>query len=133
MKSSGRSCALSVLEQDPKAIVDQPGADIRSFTVTLSQPAGTKRGQGKGSFVSSVTSLVDQFYADVVQPLKAWTPPAPKPKVAPSDPERSDIQSTPLPVLDRLALTHITPASVVDSPDGDGPIGVGGLPAPANS
>ena len=54
-------------------IVDQPGADIRSFTVTLSQAAGTRRGQGKGSFVSSVTSLVDQFYAEVVQPIKVWS------------------------------------------------------------
>ena len=78
MKSSGRSCASRSLAQDPKAIVDQPGADIRSFTVTLSQPAGTKRGQGKGSFVSSVTSLVDGFYADVVQPLKPWDTSSPQ-------------------------------------------------------
>ena len=132
MKSSGRSCALSVVAQDPKAIVDQPGADIRSFTVTLSQPAGTKRGQGKGSFVSSVTSLVDQFYADVVQPLRAWTPPAPKPKVAPSEPERSDVHPTPLAALDRPTLAP-SPVSVVDSPVGEGPIEVGGLPAPANN
>jgi hypothetical protein len=40
-----------------------------------SQPAGTKRGQGKGSFVSSVTSLVDQFYAEVAQLLKPVTGP----------------------------------------------------------
>jgi hypothetical protein len=69
-KSAGRSFALSALLEDSKPILEQPQADIRSFTVTLSQPAGTKRGQGKGSFVNSVTSLVDKFYVEVVQPLK---------------------------------------------------------------
>ena len=84
VKSPGRSHALSELLADPKVIVDALHADIRSFTLTASQSAGTKRGQGKGSFVSSVTSLVDNFYAGVVQPLKPWTPPAPKPKAAPT-------------------------------------------------
>ena len=83
-KSGGRTYALAALLEDSKAIVEDPHSDIRSFTLTLSQGAGTKRGQGKGSFVSSVTSLVDTFYAGVVQPLKPWNPPAPKPK-APSD------------------------------------------------
>ena len=46
-KTAGRSFALSTLLQDPKGIVEQPHADIHAFTVTLSQPAGTKRGQGK--------------------------------------------------------------------------------------
>ena len=104
-KSAGHSFLLSALIDDPKAIIEQPGADIRSFTVTLSQPAGTKRGQGRGSFVSSVTSLVDRFYVEVVQPLKAWSPPAPKPKAAPEatapvvalEPFRSGAQLDPPP------------------------------------
>jgi hypothetical protein len=132
MKSSSRSCALASLAQDPKAIVDQPGADIRSFTVTLSEAAGTKRGQGKGSFVSSVTSLVDQFYTEVVQPLKPWAPPAPKPKAAPVDPDRAEGPAG-LAALDRPVLAPFATVSVVDSPDGGGPIEVGGLPAPASS
>jgi hypothetical protein len=96
VKSPGRSHALSELLADPKVIVDAPHADIRSFTLTVSQSAGTKRGQGKGSFVSSVTSLVDNFYAGVVQPLKPWTPPAPKPKAAPTagDGSPSSVLST---------------------------------------
>lgn len=95
-KSSGRSYALSALIDDPKAIVEAPQADVRSFTLTLSQSAGTKRGQGKGSFVSSVTTLVDSFYVGVVQPLKPWAPPAPKPKAAaaPDDDAPSSVIST---------------------------------------
>ena len=83
-KTPGRSCALSALLEDPKVIVESPQADIRSFTLTLSQGTGTKRGQGKGSFVASVVSLVDSFYVGAVQPLKAWAPPAPKPKATPA-------------------------------------------------
>jgi hypothetical protein len=79
-RDAGPSHALSKVQDDPKLPVEHAQADIRSFTLTLSQPAGTKRGQGRGSFVGSVTSLVNHFYADVVQYLKAWTPPAPKPK-----------------------------------------------------
>ena len=82
-KTAGKTFALSALLEDPKAILDGGNPDIRSFTLTLSQLAGTKRGQGRGSFVSSVTSLVDRFYVEVVQPLKAWSPPAPKPRSAP--------------------------------------------------
>lgn len=96
VKIPGRSFALSDLLADSKVIVESPQVDIRSFTLTSSQSAGTKRGQGKGSFVSSVTSLVDSFYAGVVQPLKAWTPPAPKPKAAPAptEGESSIVRST---------------------------------------
>jgi len=84
-RDAGPSHALSALQDDPKIPVQHAQADIRSFTLTLSQPAGIKRGQGRGSFVGSVTSLVDSFYADVVQYLKPWTPPAPKPKVGAGD------------------------------------------------
>ena len=128
-KSAGRSFALSALLEDPKAIVEQPHADIRSFTVTLSQPAGTKRGQGKGSFVSSVTSLVDAFYTDVVQPLKPWAPPAPKPKVAPAHDSGSV-----LPDVNGSAPIALSPVSIVETPDiGDESIEVDGLPAPGTS
>ena len=91
-RDAGPSHALSALQDDPKLPVQHAQADIRSFTLTLSQTAGTKRGQGRGSFVGSVTSLVDSFYADVVQYLKPWTPPAPKPKVGIAD--ESDSGST---------------------------------------
>jgi hypothetical protein len=48
--------------------------------VSLAANVGTKRGQGKGSFVSSVVSTIDRFYAEVVQHLKPWTQAPPKVK-----------------------------------------------------
>ena len=111
VKSPGRSHLLSEILADPKALLEVPNADIRSFTLTFSQTAGTKRGQGKGSFVSSVTSLVDSFYAGVVQPLKPWAPPAPKPKSGP-------------------APTDSAPSSVLSITAADSQV-VEGAPAPA--
>ena len=117
------------MSEDAKVIIEAPKADIRSFTVTLSQPAGMKRGQGKGSFVSSVTSLVDQFYTDVVQPLKPWAPRAPRPKTA------SGRQPTAaLGVADGAEAAPRSPVSVVESLDhGAEPVLVAGLRPPGSS
>jgi hypothetical protein len=84
-REAGDSYKLGDVAKDPKLLVGDARTDIRSFTVTLSQPAGTKRGQGQGSFVSSVTGLVDAFYAEVVQNLKAWAALAPKVQAGPPD------------------------------------------------
>ena len=107
-KTTGKSIALSALVEDPKIILEQPNADIRSFTLTLSQPAGTKRGQGRGSFVGSVTSLVDRFYVEVAQPLKAWSPPAPKPRTISEDAAGSSAG---------MALEPLRPPVPVESPE----------------
>jgi hypothetical protein len=129
-KPAGRSVALAALAENPKLIIETPNSDIRSFTVTLSQAAGTKRGQGKGSFVSSVTSLVDQFYEEVVQPIEPWAPPAPKPKAAPTEElPSSGMAST----SSSQALVPLSPTSVVGSLDNEGgQVQVAGLPAPGN-
>lgn len=79
-RDSGPCIPISEAVEDPKRLIDNGRADIRSFTLTLSRPAGTKRGKISGSFVESVTALVDLFYVDVIRHLKAWSPPAPKPK-----------------------------------------------------
>jgi hypothetical protein len=65
-------------------LIENPQAELRTFVLTLSHSAGTKRGQGRGSFVSSVTSLVDRTYIEVVQYLKVWSAAPPKPKPAPA-------------------------------------------------
>jgi hypothetical protein len=49
---------------------------------------GSKRGQGRGSFVSSVLDLLDTFYESVMQQLKAWS--APPPKLRPPQPEEPE-------------------------------------------
>jgi hypothetical protein len=83
-RDSGPSYALGDLKAKSKLLVEKSDADVRSFTLTLSQAAGTKRGQGRGSFVRSVIGLVDSFYSEVGQHLKVWTPTAPKVKDHPA-------------------------------------------------
>jgi hypothetical protein len=61
----------------PELLFEDPKREIKAFALRLSSPIGTKRGQGRGSFVGSVLSLVDAFYIDIVQNLKPWSPPAP--------------------------------------------------------
>jgi hypothetical protein len=65
------------VRKTPEILVADPAKDLKSFTIRQSKVAGTKRGQGKGTFVGSVLDLVDSFHEDVVQHLKPWTPAAP--------------------------------------------------------
>jgi len=66
------SALLKDVRQDPNTLIADPKREIRSFRVTATAPMGLKRGQGRGSFVESVVDLVDTFYLDVMQQLKAW-------------------------------------------------------------
>ena len=103
------------LAQDPKAIVDQPQADIRSFTLTLEpELRAPSAGRARVRSSVSVTSLVDDFYAEVVQPLKPWAPPAPKPKAAPAPTEGapSSVLST---TADASQVVEGAPAPAVTS------------------
>ena len=59
---------------------------------------GTKKGRGRGAFIDSVVGLMDQFYSDVVQHLKAWS--AAPPKMREPEPEQID-----QPVLASTALS----------------------------
>jgi hypothetical protein len=81
-RTPGPCHQLSDVKERPDLLIDgDPKKDLRSFTVRLSAQAGTKRGQGQGSFVGSVLALIDRFY-DVVANIKPWTPPAPTRKVS---------------------------------------------------
>src|ERR1019366_3328876 len=73
--------------KSPRILFDDPKKETRSFTVKLSALAGTKRGQGRGTFVGSVLALVDSFYESVVQHIKPCTPPAPTIKTRQNDDE----------------------------------------------
>lgn len=79
-RSPGSCHAISDVRTKPELLFDDPKKELRSFTVRLSAVAGTKRGQGRGTFVGSVLGLVDTFYEQVVQHLRPWTAPAPSPK-----------------------------------------------------
>jgi hypothetical protein len=73
-RGKGAVRTLAELRETPKLAIEDPGRDLRAFTVSLSANAGTRRGKARGSFVTSVLETIDTFYADVVQQIKPWTP-----------------------------------------------------------
>jgi hypothetical protein len=117
-KDNGPTHALGALRDNPMLIIENPQADIRSFSLTLSHPGGTKRGQGKGSFVSSVTSLVDRFYVEVLQYLKNWSAPPPRPKQAPPS-DAQEVEPPGLTALEQLEAQR-KDATQPDNLDGYG-------------
>jgi hypothetical protein len=80
IRDGGTSFSLEQIRENPKRALPASNVEVRAFTITLTQPAGTKRGQGKGSFVGSLLTLVDRFYEEVVQALRPWNPSAPRVK-----------------------------------------------------
>jgi hypothetical protein len=76
-RSPGPAHPLTTVRENPSVLIEDPKKELRSFAISLTAVAGTKRGQGRGSFVGSVLALVDNFYEDVVQHIKPWSPPAP--------------------------------------------------------
>lgn len=77
-RGAGATELLGRVREDPSLLVADPKRDIKAFRVALSAPMGTKRGTGRGSFIDSTLDLVDAFYGDVVQHLKAWAAAPPK-------------------------------------------------------
>ncbi|MFQ6225701.1 TerD family protein [Nocardia sp. NPDC002869] len=69
---------LDAVRADPKALTTGRTGEIVSFTLEQSFPMGNRRSGTAASFITSVTSSVDDFYGKVVQPLREWTPAAPK-------------------------------------------------------
>ncbi|GAA1774452.1 hypothetical protein GCM10009795_020640 [Nocardioides hankookensis] len=83
----GRGSAMAELlgkvREDPQLLVDDSGKEIRTFRVATTATMGTKRGRGRGSFIDSVLSAIDGFYADVLGSLRPWS--AAPPKLRPAD------------------------------------------------
>ncbi|NTW41007.1 MAG: hypothetical protein HGA44_14210, partial [Cellulomonadaceae bacterium] len=77
-RGAGAAELLRVVRDNPAALVADPTKELRSFQVAMSAPMGTKRGRGRGSFIDSVMALVDAFYGDVLQQLKAWSAAPPR-------------------------------------------------------
>jgi hypothetical protein len=77
-----RGASTSELLRDARAnpalLVGDGKRDLRTFRITMAGPMGTKRGQGRGSFVTSVVELLETFYGEVVQTVKPWASAAPK-------------------------------------------------------
>ncbi len=69
---------LGNVRENQSLLIPADNREIASFTVSVTQPMGLKRGAGRSSFIDSVLDTLDNFYADVVQHLQEWRPPAPK-------------------------------------------------------
>ncbi|MFE6508697.1 hypothetical protein ACFVDI_15130 [Nocardioides sp. NPDC057767] len=94
-RGTGAADLLGKVREEPTCLITDPKKEIRTFRVALSAPMGAKRGRGRGAFIDSVIDLLDTFYGDVVQHLKAWSPAAPKLREpAPVPDERPALTST---------------------------------------
>lgn len=71
---------LGDAREEPKPLLSQtdPKRPPREFTLALSRPMGRKRGRGRGSFVSDTMQQSIDFYREIVQDLRPWSPQAPK-------------------------------------------------------
>lgn len=69
---------LRVVREQPGVLLTDPKRELRMFRVAATSPMGTKRGVGRGSFIDSVLTSVDGFYAAVVQQLRPWAAKAPQ-------------------------------------------------------
>lgn len=87
-RGASTSELLRDVRTNPALLVGDAKRDLRSFRLTLAAPMGSKRGQGRGSFVTSVTDLLDAFYESVVQNVRPWSPP--KLREQPVIPDRPD-------------------------------------------
>ena len=83
-RGASTSELLREVRANPEVLIHDPKRELRSFRLTASAPMGTKRGRGKGSFVTAVLELLDGFYASTVQTIKPWA--APPPKLRPPQP-----------------------------------------------
>ena len=77
-RGPGAVSLLKDVRLDPAVLVQDPKRELKSFTLALTTPLGTKRGRGRGAAIDSVLVAVDTFYGDVLQHVKAWTAAAPK-------------------------------------------------------
>lgn len=76
--SVGPTELLGKAREDAASLVPDSGREIKSFTVTVKTPMGSKRSAGRGGFIDSVLACVNTSYSEVGQTLKAWSATPPK-------------------------------------------------------
>jgi hypothetical protein len=69
---------LADIRDRPNALLPNREWEPSAFVISRHQPMGTKRSGVKGSFVTSVNKALDDFYAEVIEKVRPWTPPAPQ-------------------------------------------------------
>lgn len=87
-RGNGAAELLGAVREDPMVLIVDPKSELKSFRVATSTPMGSKRGRGRGALIDSVLDVVDDFYGDVMQHLKAWS--SAPPKMREPDIERSE-------------------------------------------
>ena len=88
---------LGNVRANPRQILAGMERPPRAFTVARTERVGGKRRSVSGNFVEDIGQLVDTFYRDVVQGLKAWSPPAPRLPETGESPEQPERPPTPPP------------------------------------
>lgn len=78
MSRTSTSELLSKVREEPGCLVADPRKELRVFRLASLNPIGTKRGTGRGSFIESVVSGIEDFYREVVQQLRPWSARAPQ-------------------------------------------------------
>lgn len=106
-RGAGNAELLGTVRADPSMLISDPAKELRSFQVAQSSPAGTKRGTGRGCFIDSLLTAIDDFYEQVIQNLKPWMPAPPRLR-SPDEPQPVE------PVAASLVSTAI---SSQDGPD----------------
>jgi len=86
-RGASTSELLKAIRENPAMLVDDPKREIRTFRLVLGAPMGAKRGQGRGSFLTSVLELLDGFYESVIQGIKPWAAAPPKLRATTEAPE----------------------------------------------
>ncbi|MBM9459146.1 hypothetical protein JK386_04475 [Nocardioides sp. zg-536] len=119
-RGPGMAEPLSVVREDPAALVQDGSRDLKAFAIAQTSPMGTKRGRGRGAFIDSVIVAVDTFYEGVVQNLKAWSaaPPKLREEVDPPGSVRPDLSSTALSSQDGAEPTASAATTVKPVADG---------------
>lgn len=96
-RGAGTAELLGAVRDDPKILVRDPKKELKTFRVAATHKLGTKRGRGRGALIDSVLDVLNDFYRDVVQHLKAWRAAPPQMRQLPvADVESSQFSSTAL-------------------------------------
>ena len=113
-RGSSAAELLSTVRANPASVVSDAAKEVRAFRVATTGALGAKRGRGRGSFIDSVLTPIDGFYADVLGSLRTWS--AAPPKLRPEHAEPPQVDDT-VPI----ALT----STDYSSQDGSEPSGAG--------
>lgn len=93
MHARGVSAAdlLRNVRENPGLLAGDGKKELRSFRVALTTPMGSKRGNGRGSFIQSVLDAIDDFYGHIMQNLKPWAAAPPRLR------DSSEVERPPVP------------------------------------